>query len=103
MRDLSRNELIRHLATLEPALRAEGVTGLALFGSRARQDNRPDSDIDVMIDVDPATRFSLLHLVGVSHVIEDELGLPANVFMRRSLDESFKRSASRDLIEVFGS
>lgn len=101
MKNLPRDELIRQLAALEPVLRAEGVTRLALFGSRARQDNRPDSDIDVMIDVDEAARFSLLNLVGVEHVIQDNLGLPANAFMRRSLDEGFRQSTKRDVVEVF--
>lgn len=101
MRNVPRDELIRRLAALEPVLRAEGVTRLALFGSRARQDNRPDSDIDVMIDVDPRSKFSLLDLVGVEHVIQDDLGLPANAFLRRSLDESFASAMRRDAIEVF--
>lgn len=101
MKNLPRDELIRRLAALEPVLRAEGVTQLALFGSRARQDNRPDSDIDVMIDVDPRSKFSLLDLVGVEHVIEDDLGLPANAFLRRSLDEGFRLTTKRDVIQIF--
>lgn len=98
---LSRDQLIRSLSGLEPKLRAEGVTRLALFGSRARADNRPDSDVDVVIDVRQGSRFSLLDLVGVAQEIEDELGLPANVFMRRSLDESFARTLESDAIEIF--
>ncbi|QJP16408.1 nucleotidyltransferase domain-containing protein [Starkeya sp. ORNL1] len=98
---MSRDQLIRSLSTLEPRLRAEGVTRLALFGSRARGDNRPDSDIDVAIDVAPNSRFSLIDLVSVAQEIEDETGLPANIFMRRSLDEGFKRTLERDAIEIF--
>jgi predicted nucleotidyltransferase len=37
----------------EAALRARGVRHAALFGSRARGDNRPDSDSDIMIEIDP--------------------------------------------------
>lgn len=99
---MSRDHLIRSLAALEPRLRAEGVTRLALFGSRARGDNRADSDIDVAIDVRPESRFSLIDLVGVAHEIEDETGLHANIFMRRSLDDSFRRTLERDGIEIFG-
>ncbi len=98
---LSRDELIEALIALEPQLRAEGVTGLALFGSRARGDHRPDSDVDVAIDVAANSRFSLIDLVGVAHRIEDRVGVPANIFMRRSLDDSFRRTLARDGIEVF--
>jgi predicted nucleotidyltransferase len=74
---------------------------MVLFGSRARRDNRPDSDIDVMIDVAKGTKFSLLDLVGVAHTIEDHFGLPAHVFMRRSLDRDFLEAAREDEVEVF--
>ncbi|WAC28843.1 nucleotidyltransferase family protein [Ancylobacter sp. SL191] len=99
--DLSRDQLIRSLLALQPRLRAEGVTRLALFGSRAREDHRRDSDIDVAIDVEPDRKFSLIDLVGVAQEIESETGLSANIFMRRSLDEGFRRTLERDAIEIF--
>jgi uncharacterized protein len=37
----------------EAALRARGVVHAALFGSRARGDNRPDSGIGIMIEIAP--------------------------------------------------
>jgi len=99
--EITRDALLATLSRLEPALRAEGVASLALFGSRARQDNRADSDIDLLIDVAEGRKFSLFHLVGVAHVVEDELGLPANVFLRRSLKPDFRPQIQRDAIEVF--
>ncbi|RXF74367.1 nucleotidyltransferase family protein [Hansschlegelia zhihuaiae] len=98
---MSREDLLQSLLDLEPSLRAEGVTHMALFGSRARRDNRPDSDIDVAIDVEPNARFSLLDLIGVVHCIEDKTALSADVFMRRSLSEGLRKTLSRDAIEVF--
>ncbi|MBA4789869.1 MAG: nucleotidyltransferase domain-containing protein [Rhizobiales bacterium] len=99
---LSRDQLVRSLAALEPRLRGEGVTALALFGSRARGDNRTDSDVDVVIDVATGARFSLLDLVGVAHEIEDELGLPASIVLRRSLDPALARTIAREAIRIFG-
>ena len=40
-------EIIAALRENEAALRAQGVSHVGLFGSRARGDNRPDSDIDL--------------------------------------------------------
>ncbi len=94
-------QIITKLKALRPALRAEGVTHLALFGSRARGDNRPDSDIDLLIDIDPESRFSILNLVGVEHIVADATGIPANAFMRRSLDKHFVESVAREAIPVF--
>jgi predicted nucleotidyltransferase len=52
-------EILARLRENELALRARGVSHVALFGSRARGDNRPDNDIDIMIEVDPSQDWRL--------------------------------------------
>jgi uncharacterized protein len=99
--DISRDDLVSGLRSLEAKLRACGVSRLAIFGSRARGDNRPDSDLDALIDVYPHQKFSLLDLVGVGHVIEDNLGIKANMFMRRSLEPQMAETIGPDVIEIF--
>lgn len=93
--------LIDNLRALEPCLRVKGVTSLAIFGSRARGDYRPDSDLDVLVTIDSHIKFSLIDLIGVSHIIFDDIGIPANMFMRRSLEPSLAHTIQRDVIEVF--
>ena len=97
----TREEVLTGLRALRPALLRSGVTGMSLFGSRARVDNSPASDIDVVIEVAEDRKFSLLDLVGVAHVIEDRFGLPASVFMRRSLNGDFVVVLRDDEIRVF--
>ena len=46
--DITLEEIIVKLREIAPAIRAEGVTKLAVFGSRARGDARPDSDVDLL-------------------------------------------------------
>jgi uncharacterized protein len=101
MRDLNRDQLIAELQRLRPEFERQGVTHMALFGSRARRDNRPDSDIDLVIEIDHSRKFSFLDLIGVGFVVEDNVGLEANLFMRRSLDDSFKRTVGRDQVHIF--
>jgi predicted nucleotidyltransferase len=100
-REISRELLVLELRALRPVLERRAVTGMTLFGSRARRDNRRDSDIDVAIEVDEARKFSLLDLVGVEHAIEDRIGLKANVQMRRSLSPAFRNELQRDGVEIF--
>lgn len=101
MTAIPREQMVKVLSDMQDKLRAEGVLHLSLVGSRARRDERPDSDIDVLIDVEPGRSFSLLDLVGVAHVIEDATGLPAHVLMRRSLTGEWQRMIARDAIDVF--
>ena len=98
---MTRDEIIAELKQTAPALRAEGVTALSIFGSRARGDERPESDLDVLIDVDPESRFSLLNLSGVGLMIEDATGIPTQVTMRRSLEADTANRIADDLIKVF--
>jgi len=98
---MRQDHIIAVLTDLRPALEAEGVTHLALFGSRARGDNRPDSDIDLLVDVDPESRFSILDLVGVEHIVSDTTGLAANAVMRRSLEDHFRQAIADEIVPVF--
>jgi hypothetical protein len=98
---MQRDQIIAALTELRPALEAEGVTHLALFGSRARGDNRPDSDIDLLVDVDPEGRFSILNLVGVEQLVSDTTGMAANAFMRRSLEDRFRQTIAAEIVPVF--
>lgn len=98
---MTREEIISTIRKNAGAIKAEGVTGLAIFGSRVRGDNRPDSDIDVLVEVEPDASFSLLNLIGVEHIIEDATGLPAQATMRRSLPPRFAERIADDVVEVF--
>ena len=100
---MTRDEIIAKLKKTAPALRAEGVTGLAIFGSRARNDAREDSDLDVLIDVDP--RFAGLDLISIladtERTIAAVTGISTQAEMRRSLEPRFAERIADDLIEVF--
>ena len=98
---MTRDEIIATLRARAAALKAEGVTKLAIFGSRSRGDERPDSDLDVLIEVAPDSKFSLLNLSGVALIVEDATGLKTQVSMRRSLDPKMAERISDDVVEVF--
>ena len=102
MRDIAREQLLAELRALRPEFERRGVTRMALFGSRARGDNRADSDVDVVIDVDPNRKFSGLDAAGVYGVIEDNLGLESSVIvLDRFTPADFVAAVERDRVSVF--
>lgn len=62
---MTRGEAIIQLTAQADSVRAMGATSLDLFGSTARDDARPDSDLNLFIDYDPESRFNGLDLVGI--------------------------------------
>jgi predicted nucleotidyltransferase len=68
---MKQQDILERLRENEPALRARGVTHAALFGSRARGDNRPDSDIDIMIAIDMEIVISVYDYAGLKNFIAD--------------------------------
>ena len=92
---LSRDEAIRILEAHEAELRAQGVTRLALFGSTARGEARPDSDVDVLVEIDWQQPFSLIEWAGLELYLRDLLDRRVEVVMRRPQAASDRERPSR--------
>ncbi|HYP57006.1 MAG TPA: nucleotidyltransferase domain-containing protein [Beijerinckia sp.] len=98
---MNRQEIIAKLKENEAALRSQGVAHVALFGSRARGDDRPDSDIDIMVEIAPDFPMDVFQYVGVVHAIEDLFPLRVDVSNRIARKPHVQPSAKRDAIYAF--
>jgi hypothetical protein len=78
-----------------------GVTRLCLFGSRARGDARPESDLDVVVDTASRDEDPTFDVFKVAHLIEDAIGIPSQLSIRRLLKPRIAERIADDLIEVF--
>jgi predicted nucleotidyltransferase len=67
------NALRQQLATEEPELRRRGVRHLAVFGSVARGEDRPDGDVDVAVEIEADRSFSLFRMEETRLSLEDSL------------------------------
>jgi uncharacterized protein len=94
-------DIIAKLREAEAALRAQGVTHVGLFGSRARGDNRPDSDIDIFVEIAPEARVGVFGYVGIVHSIEGLFPVRVDVSNRSAMKPHVRPSAERDAIYAF--
>ena len=98
---MNTEEIIARLRENEPTLRARGVSHAALFGSRARGDHRPDSDIDIMIEFDPAARVTVFNYAGLKDYIAGLFDVPVDVINREGLKPYIRPAATTDAIYAF--
>ena len=77
------------------------MTRLAVVGSRARGDARPDSDLDILVDTVARGTAPVFDLFKVMHLIEDATGLQTQISMRDLLKPRVTERIADDLIEVF--
>lgn len=91
-RDAANDTLRNH----EPELRQPGVRHAALFGSVARGEAGEDSDLDVMIDLDPAARLDVYAYVGLCRFIAEPFPVRVDVSNRETLKERVRMRAARE-------
>jgi hypothetical protein len=96
-----KSEVVATLKALESDLRQRGIASAAVFGSVVRGEARPDSDVDVLVDVDPAAQFDLLDLVGVKNLLADRLGRTVDVVERGGLKPRIRDSVLAEAETVF--
>lgn len=98
---MHRDEVIARLKQAEPALRARGILRAAVFGSVARGENRPDSDIDIMIEIDPEAHITVYDYVGLKELVASLFEQPVDVVNGNSLKPFVQPSAKEDAIYAF--
>ncbi len=89
--------LQRHRAELE----AQGVRSLSLFGSSARGEAGPESDIDLLADLDPEARVGLIRCIEIERRLSDMLGRKVDLISSYGLSPSLRSSIDADARQVF--
>jgi predicted nucleotidyltransferase len=97
-RDERRARVLRLLADEKPSLvRRYPIRRLAVFGSYARGDQRRDSDVDVLVDVDPSIG---LRFVDLAEELNELLGVEVDLVSTRAVRPQHWPLIERDLVDV---
>ena len=93
------SQILQQLCNAKPALQKEfGLTEIALFGSYARNERNPESDIDLLIDLSKNTSSNFFkiafHLQDLFHPIK------VDIVTRKGIKPTYFKSIQKDLIYV---
>jgi predicted nucleotidyltransferase len=98
---MDREHVLTTLREHETELRQAGLAQLSLFGSTARGEAGPDSDVDLLAELDKAKQLSLLDVVGIEIQLADLLGVKVDLILQGTLKPRVRQSVERDLIRAF--
>ncbi len=77
------------------------MTGLWVFGSVARGEARPDSDIDLFAEFEPEMPLSLVGLASLRAELSETIGVRVDLVERSGLHHDVRAEAERDAVRVF--
>lgn len=95
------SDLRRLIMPEREALRARGVTAIYVFGSLARGEAGPESDVDLIVDYDPASGFNLFDLAGVHRHLSERLGMKVDVVTRNGIHRRIRDRVINEAVRVF--
>lgn len=98
---MDRQDILDRLRQNEAALRARGVRHAGLFGSRARGDDGPGSDIDILVDIAPDTVGDIYAYVGLKEYVAGLFAEPVDVVDRNALKPHLRPPAEGDAVYAF--
>ncbi len=100
---------MKELAEIKQILQAQkpylyenyGVTAIGVFGSYVRGEQRPDSDIDVLVELTDPPKIGLMGLVGLEYYLSDLLEQKVDVAIKKSLRKRIGRRILREVEPVW--
>jgi predicted nucleotidyltransferase len=94
-------EVIGRLRQHEAALRIRGITTLSVFGSVARGNAKPDSDVDIAVTFEPEAPISLTGFAALRAELAERLAAPVDLVEWDKLPSQIRTAAERDAVRVF--
>ena len=98
---MSRDEAIATLRIHQEALRQRVGLHAAVFGSVARDEEGVGSDIDILVELDPARDIDVFAYAGLKRLIGELFAQPVDVVNAPALKDGIAWSVRRDAAYAF--
>ena len=92
---------VRIVHSIQDFFKQEPVTRAWLFGSFSRMEEKPDSDIDILIDLDPAAGIGLLSFAGMMNQLQENLGRKVDLVANGAVKPFAQSSINQDKVLVY--
>lgn len=97
---MNRDEAIARIKKVEQAIRGYGAAALYLFGSTARNEAKPTSDVDIFVDWDPAKPLGMMEFFDLEDTLAETLGAKVDLCTRTELHPVLRPDIERSAIRV---
>lgn len=94
----ARAEVLRKRSLIRTLAGAHGARTVSLFGSAARGEERPESDLDFLVELEPGR--SLVDVIALEQDLADALGRRVDVVTARSVKRRVLEEALRDAVRI---
>ena len=98
---MNRDDALAILKQNRDELRRRGVARAALFGSTVRGEAGTRSDVDVLVEIDPAANIGVYEYVAITRYLGEIFPVPVDIANRATLKAHVRPSAERDAVYAF--
>lgn len=84
---------------VNPILEKYGIKYAGVFGSAARGEEEPDSDIDIMVSID--REIGIYEFMTLQHELEEILGKKVDLVSRQAVNKYIRPYIEKDLTSIY--
>ena len=92
------DQITRILSQKKPVLAKAGIKEIGVFGSYIRGEQGPDSDLDVLIEIERPAKMDLLTLIDLEQELSTDLGVSVDLVLKSTLRPSLGKAILSEVV-----
>ena len=97
---MDKTEILKTLSSSRRLFQEYGVKSIRLFGSYARDEGTPESDVDLLVEFEPSASVGLFEFVRLQQELSDLLGCRVDMATPDSLHKALKQDILKEAIRA---